>query len=172
MKNRQGVCGFCGASAITERLEEEKFVYGSGDEAVVLSALVPIFECTSCGEAYTGEDAEVLRHAAVCNYLGRLTPAEIRAIRGQYDLTQEQLAELSGFGIASIKRWESGYQIQNLSADRYLRLFRVPQNFRLLQMMDRARQQPPSFRTHISERTIQEATAFRLRPMAEMDTAA
>lgn len=172
MSNRVNVCDFCGAKALTKHMAEEKFVYGAGDDSVTLSVVLPVFECAHCGESYTAEDGEEIRHNAVCEHLGRLTPADVRAIRERYDLTQEQMAELSGFGIASIKRWESGNQIQNLSADRYLRLLRLPQNYRLVQMMERARQQSPVFQTEISERIVQEAREFRLRPPMEMDVAA
>jgi len=36
-------------------------------------------------------------------------------------MTQEQFAAHSGFGVASIRRWERGVRIQTVSSDRHLR---------------------------------------------------
>ncbi|TIO38194.1 MAG: YgiT-type zinc finger protein, partial [Mesorhizobium sp.] len=113
-------CELCGAKALVKTIQTEQFPYGSGDDAVILTANVPVWSCIKCGESFTGGEAEDLRHEAVCLHLGRLAPKEVWAIRDSYGLTQEQFAELTGFGVASIKRWESAHQIQNLSADRYL----------------------------------------------------
>lgn len=74
-------CEVCEANAVTVRDHEEKFVYGSGHDRVLLSAVVPVYECGQCGEMYTGHEAEELRHEAVCRHLGRLTPREIKMTR-------------------------------------------------------------------------------------------
>ncbi|TDW16233.1 type II TA system antitoxin MqsA family protein [Rhizobium gallicum] len=165
-------CDLCGSDQVREKLLEEKFLYGSGDERVTLSAMVPVFECETCGDAYTGEAAEISRHAAVCNYLGRLTPAEVKMLREGYGLTQDKFADVSGFGIASIKRWELGNQIQSESADNLLRLLRMPRNFLLVQEMNNAKPFEPKFKTTISERTFQQAKEFQLRRPAESNKAA
>lgn len=60
--------------------------------------------------------AEAYRHQ-----VGLLTGEEIKKLRKEKGMTQANLAELSGFGVASIKRWETG-AIQSQSADRTLRL--------------------------------------------------
>ncbi|MBY3433335.1 hypothetical protein HFN89_04060 [Rhizobium laguerreae] len=60
-------CDFCGAHAAHERFDELKFCYGQN--GVILSAIVAVTECTTCGEAYTGEDAEIQRGLAVRNHL-------------------------------------------------------------------------------------------------------
>ena len=43
------------------------------------------------------------------------------AARNRLGLTQQELATRTGFGIASIKRWETGRNLQNVSSDRALR---------------------------------------------------
>jgi len=53
---------------------------------------------------------------------GLLTGKEIKRLRKEKEMTQAELAEVSGFGLASIKRWETG-AIQTESADRTLRLY-------------------------------------------------
>jgi DNA-binding transcriptional regulator YiaG len=97
----------------------EAFTYGAGADAVVLSATVPVTSCVGCGEAYTGEEGEILRHEAVCVHLGRLTPAQITTIRGAR--TAEQLAEAGGFDLDAVRRWERGNRIQDAASDLVLR---------------------------------------------------
>lgn len=52
---------------------------------------------------------------------GLLTGEEIKQLRHDKGMTQADLAAISGFGVASIKRWETG-AIQTQSADKTLRL--------------------------------------------------
>ncbi|TIX57331.1 MAG: helix-turn-helix domain-containing protein [Mesorhizobium sp.] len=164
MSKRPLTCEFCGGDTLVGSWEDEHFQYGAGDDQVTLTANVPVWTCADCGLSFTGAESEMLRHEAVCAYLGRLTPREIKAIRDDYGVTQEQFAEITGYGIASIKRWESAYQIPNLSADRFLRLLRIPQNFHVLRLMSAGTASAgPVFQTSFSEKTILEAKRFRLR---------
>lgn len=66
-------------------------------------------------------------HEAKCRLLGLLTPCEIRGLRKSLGLSRRDLADLTGFCEKSIKRWETGALLQNLSSDRFLRLLRLPQ---------------------------------------------
>jgi putative zinc finger/helix-turn-helix YgiT family protein len=159
------VCDFCGADSLVTSYQNEHFLYGSSEDIASLTARVPVRSCLECGQSFTDEEAEAYRHEAVCTHLGRLTPSNIRAIRESNGLTQEQFAEISGFGVASIKRWECANQIQNLSADRYLRLLRIPQNFQFVRMIGSNHEhREASFRTTLSDRSIQDSKLFRLRP--------
>ncbi|SUU90710.1 putative zinc finger/helix-turn-helix YgiT family protein [Aminobacter aminovorans] len=165
-------CEICEANAVTVRWYEEKFAYGSGDDQVLLSAVVPVYECGECGEMHTGHEAEELRHEAVCRHLGRLTPHEIKAIRESYHLTQEKFADVSGFGVASIKRWELGNQIQGESANNLLLLLRMPHNLRLVQEANKKEAFQPTFRTKLSESTRQRSLVFKLRAPVTFEKAA
>jgi DNA-binding transcriptional regulator YiaG len=64
----------------------------------------------------------VRQHAAVCAGLGVLSPEQIVRARKRLGLMQEQLAAASGFGNPSIRRWETGVNVQNVSSDRLLRV--------------------------------------------------
>src|SRR5712671_6232148 len=108
-------CAECGERTARRTFKDERFSYGSGEEEVELTARVPVWKCDACGFQYTDGEAEEVRHAAICKHLGRLAPDEIRAIRGQYHLSQQEWAARTGFGTASIKRWENGSLIQNES---------------------------------------------------------
>jgi putative zinc finger/helix-turn-helix YgiT family protein len=117
-------CALCGAAAAKRSIEEQKFRYGSEADAVELSALVPVWTCGECGFAFTDGEAEEARHEAVCRHFGLLTPAEILGVRQAHRMSQAEFAKATGFGIASIKRWENGLSLQNPAADRMLRLLR------------------------------------------------
>ena len=151
-------CALCGAEGGTRSVQAQQFAYREGAQEILLVAEVPVISCAHCGETYTGDGAEEAQHDAVCRYLGRLTPEEIRALRDRLGLSQAKLAERTGIGIASIKRWESGALIQNASLDARLRMFD-----------DEAARQPstrptPRFRTELRQEMFDAARLFTLRP--------
>lgn len=163
-------CGACGAAESRAVVRTERFMYGVGESAVELSADVPVWTCAACGFEAIDAQGEDLMHEAVCHHRGVLTPRKIRDLRIRHGLTQAELARLTGFGEASIKRWESGGQVQNVSADRLLRLAADGAILcRLRAMADEASSGSvpgapfrPTFRTPVEERRA-EAQQFRLR---------
>jgi putative zinc finger/helix-turn-helix YgiT family protein len=164
------VCDQCGAHDVRMSSKDDRFFYGEGPDAVELTAPVPVWTCGRCEFAYTDSDAEEARHEAVCNHLRVLPPAKIRSIRKSYALTQAEFARLTGFGIASIKRWESGALIQSHAANRLLRLLLEDRSIiRKLRAMDDKASPPaltPVFRTVISSEMRVQARNFVLRPAA------
>ena len=70
MSDFEIVCPSCGNDEFTVSKKDDVFEYGCGADAIELRVLVPVHECDSCGFAFTGEDAEDLRHEAVCRHLG------------------------------------------------------------------------------------------------------
>jgi putative zinc finger/helix-turn-helix YgiT family protein len=166
-------CDQCGEQSLKKTIEEEVFTYGIKDNAVTLSVKVPGWRCSSCGHAFTDGEAEEVRHEAVCHHFGLLTPGDIAAMRSRYGLTQVGFAKLTGFGEASIKRWEAGLVIQNASADRFIRLISDPFVFARLSALsiepfDTApkRQIHHRFRTALPEERHREAAHFQLRKRA------
>jgi putative zinc finger/helix-turn-helix YgiT family protein len=135
MSNTRGLenlCPSCDFAGIEERQEDQEFSYGIGNEQVTLKATLPVFICPNCDFAFSDERGEIARHAAVCGHLGLLTPAEIVEIRKNLSLSRIEFAELTGIGIASLQRWETGSQIQSKSNDKLIRLMREPENISLL----------------------------------------
>ena len=59
------VCPDCGNDEFTMSKKEDVFKYGCGEDAVELTALVPVDKCVSCGFAFTGAHAEDLREEAI-----------------------------------------------------------------------------------------------------------
>jgi putative zinc finger/helix-turn-helix YgiT family protein len=83
----------------------------------------------SCGERLSGIEAARVRHRAICDTLGLLLPEWIREIRKRLGLTQAEFARFTGFGEATISRWERGRLLQNRANDRFLRvLAEVPES--------------------------------------------
>ena len=112
----------CGGPGLKTELVRDPFIYGAGEDAVELTAEFPVHTCPECGVSYTGEVAEIAQHEVVCRHLGVLAPAKIRRLRKRHGPTRAAFARLTGFGEASLARWERGEVIQNTSSDRYLRL--------------------------------------------------
>jgi putative zinc finger/helix-turn-helix YgiT family protein len=129
-------CPDCESSEFTVRERRETFHYGKGDSAVDVSCLVPTYVCSVCGCEWTGPEAEDVRHDAICHYIRRLTPHEILRIRDESHLSQAEFSRITGFGEASLSRWETGNQIQNVACDRLLRLIKADyRNLELLRHM-------------------------------------
>ena len=163
-ENAGECCALCDRNALTFSIKKQQFAYRDGAREVMLVADVPVWSCGACGEEYAAEGAEEAQHNAVCHYLERLTPDEVRALRKKLGLSQAELAEKTGI-IASIKRWESGTVIQNASLDAQLRALDGQDGH------ETARRTPQFSRT-FSEDVLERARSFRLRvPMLEAGAA-
>lgn len=125
-------CPACGSQQVSTRDALESFDYGSGDARVTLSAMMPTLQCSGCGLQYTDGRAEILRHNAVCAYLGVLNPEQIRAIRQSKGMSRQRFADITRIGSATLARWEAADVIQNPAMDVLLRLVDRPEVFALL----------------------------------------
>lgn len=166
-------CDQCGSTNVRCSIEPQEFYYGSDDSAVLLSAEVKIWTCSSCDFSYTDGASEDIRHDAICNHLGVLTPSSIRELRRHIEISQAELAELTGFGEASIKRWETGAVIQNRSADKFLRILHDPYVLNKLRAVNIGLPQitefadtKSRFRTKLSDQKRRAARNFLLAPLA------
>lgn len=126
-------CPQCDSRKLRQRLEKETFKYGSGPEAVSLSADVIVLECLECELEFTDHRAEDARHEAVCRHLRVLTPTDIKSIRAGLDMSRVEFARLTGIGSASLARWETGQLIQNSTGDNLLYLLRWRENIERLE---------------------------------------
>jgi putative zinc finger/helix-turn-helix YgiT family protein len=118
-------CPDCDSTDSRLEYAQQSFRYGRGDEAVDLTCEVPVYTCNKCGYQWTRSEAEDLRQIAVCQHLGRLTPNEVRGVRERFGLSQAEFSRITGFGEASLSRWETGAQVQSASNDRLLRLIQA-----------------------------------------------
>lgn len=114
------------------------FTYGLGAAAVELTVDLPIHVCPSCGLEFFDDEAETLKHEAVCAHLGVLSPNEIRGIRRMHGMSRAAFSKITGLGEATLNRWENGILIQSAANDRYLRLLAAPSNLRTLKRLTSA----------------------------------
>ena len=127
-------CFDCGADT-RKNWGEHTFAYGLGPNIAELRVSLPIHVCPSCGFECLDDEAETLKHEAICAHLGVLSPKEVRAIRGMHGMSQAAFSKVTGLGKATLNRWENGILIQNPANDRYLRLLAAPNNLRTLQRL-------------------------------------
>ncbi len=154
---------------MTTRAQRQEFPWGVDKDAAILSADVPVHRCEECRFEFTGEEAELARHDAVCRYLGVLSPRELRAIREAYSVSRAEFSRITQIGEASLARWESGSLIQNKALDCYLRLLMIPENFtrcRAGQLLAPRTAGQPRFKVVNIEDWRPAASAFRLRVSA------
>lgn len=126
--SHQITCGECGSNNIETKNEKYSFPYGIGDEAVELRCDVPVRSCANCGARFMDDVAESICHEAICRYEGVMTPSEIKHIRTECGFSQEQFAQITKLGSATLSRWERGIVIQNEAYDNYLFLLKLPYN--------------------------------------------
>ena len=118
------------------------------------------------GCEWTRSDAEDIRHEAVCRHLRRLSPAQVLAAREQSGLSQAEFSRITGFGSASLSRWETGAQIQNVACDRLLRLIVAERGnlYRLKLIADSEQTERTRFKViEITPALKKKAQAFQLR---------
>ena len=72
-------CAQCGATTVSTSWVDDTLVWGSGESATTISVRIPFRSCRSCDFTYLDDEAEDIRHNAVCRHLGVLTPSR-RAI--------------------------------------------------------------------------------------------
>ena len=145
-------CPLCGGEAIVTTQHLQAFNYGSGESAVELTAKVPVRRCETCEFEFLDEEAERLKHEAICEHFGILSPNEIRRIRGYHRMTRARFARVTGLGEASLNRWENGLNMQTLANDRYLRLLARPENLRLLDDLAGSGSHSPSISVPVQQR--------------------
>jgi putative zinc finger/helix-turn-helix YgiT family protein len=127
------LCPDCGSERVSSSIQEHKFTYGVGDEAVELSASVPVRKCDECSLCFLDSEADDICHEAVCKHLGLMTSKQIKRLRELHNLSQAQFADLTGLGGATLSRWERGVNVQNEAYDNYLYLLGFEKNIEKIQ---------------------------------------
>ena len=156
-------------------MHRHTYTYGTGESAIDLKVVLPVRRCDACDIEFLDEVSEDLKHTALCEHFGVLTPDEIRRIRELHGMTRARFAEVTGIGEASLNRWENALNIQTHAYDRYLRLLALPG---IMQHLKEIVERGPSvradsgvgegrFRTlEVSDDIRRDQDHFRLRPAA------
>lgn len=146
------ICPQCGDNAVITFRHRDTFSYGSGEFAVDLTVDLPVRRCGSCEVTFLDDEAERLKHNAVCKHFAVLAPAEVRRIRESHGMTRAAFAQVTGLGEATLNRWENGIMIQTLANDRYLRLLASPATMQRLKSFGAVEQSVSSVSTVDGER--------------------
>lgn len=111
------ICPGCEGPATT-LIEDDTVKYGD----VQIAVTMPVRACSDCDIQFVDHVAARIETEAIYRYHGLLTPWQIRALRDRRGLSRSAFAGITGWGEATIKRWETGAIAQNRANDRYLRL--------------------------------------------------
>lgn len=120
----KAICPLCGEGRITPLTEEVETEY-RGQKGIVA---YHYSECDACGSEITdGADSRANKRAVLCfrkQVDGLLSGDDIRAIRGQYNLTQDQASKLFGGGPVAFSKYENDDVAHSEAMDNLLRLVR------------------------------------------------
>ena len=120
-------CPQCDHDQIVTSIREVEYEYGTGEAAIAVQVKIPVRRCPECECQYTDWEAEEIQHNALCSHFGVLNPSEVGKVRSKYRMSRTEFSQLTGLGEDSLRRWEKGINIQNLSDDRFLRLLDDPE---------------------------------------------
>ncbi len=143
-------CLECERGRLVPFTRDEELDYDLGEETIkVITRDVPVERCDSCGMIASGPAAAKVRHEALCRAAGLLTPSEIKGLRERFGWSQQYLADLTDFGVATISRWERGRLLPNRSNNKVLQAIRDCPPFReyldgLLAAKSRKQEQGPA----------------------------
>ena len=132
MKENLLYCGNCGrfVEAAIQRRDETLKVKG-----VDITMNVDVCVCGICGEPVfspeVDEDSLKQFYREYRRRMGLLQPEEIRAIRGEYGMSQETFARVLGMGAKTIARYENG-SLQDGAQNNLILLMRDRRNMRQL----------------------------------------
>lgn len=100
-----------------------------------ISLEIPILCCNECGEEFyiidEGNDILDLAYREYRSRHNMVQPEGIKEFRKKFDLTQQELAKLLGWGGATISRYENG-ALQDETHDKILQLAMEPENLKKL----------------------------------------
>ena len=117
------ICPACEVGNLAPSMYSDDFKHG--DATIHVDGL-ELCVCDNCGNEFIFPEQAKRNHLRVADAKrskeGLLSGAEVRAIREQLDLTQQQAARLFGGGVNAFSKYERGENIQNRSTDVLLRM--------------------------------------------------
>lgn len=122
MMNDKTLCPLCGEGHLIPCTEETMTEYAGQQGKVTLR----FAECDVCGSEITDDADSRANKRAVMAFRksvdGTLSGAEIRALRDQYGITQDQAARLFGGGPKAFSKYETDDVAHSAAMDTLLRL--------------------------------------------------
>lgn len=128
-------CPTCRVGTLSRQLILEEFDFElAGETFKAIARDVPVKRCNHCDEQLRGAEAAKVCQKAMCTAADLLTPEETRSLREGLNLSQDELADITGFEITMLSRWERGRLVQDRASDNLLRLLaECPESLRVLQ---------------------------------------
>lgn len=128
----KGICPNCEKISELEHIKTTEEFNIRGES---IKVKVEYYKCKECGEEFDdpgSKDDPLDKAYRAYRRKKRMTqPEDIREMRMQYGLTQQELSKLIGWGGATLSRYENG-ALQDDAHDRTLQLIKVPENLRRL----------------------------------------
>ncbi|NMC64291.1 MAG: type II toxin-antitoxin system MqsA family antitoxin, partial [SAR324 cluster bacterium] len=121
--------GFCPNCDNESDLEKEEKVESFSVKGINIPVPVIVFTCQQCGEDFYDPDTDP-HDIAFREYRkskGWTQPEDIVSFRKRYGFTQNELADLLGWGVATLSRYENG-ALQSESHEKVLKLLEDPVN--------------------------------------------
>lgn len=125
----KGICPFCEKERILETVKTTETVKVRGE---IIEVEANYLKCMECGNSF--DDPKSTHDPLVSAYKEyrkrhKMTqPEELKAFRKKYGLTQGELSEILGWGIATLNRYENG-ALQDGAHEKTFRLAMEPKNF-------------------------------------------
>lgn len=124
----KGICPNCERVRDLARIETTEDIEIRGETVPVE---VEFLRCSQCGtefrEASSSHDPLELAYREYRRRHGMVQPEVLRELRMKYGLTQQELASVLGWGVATVSRYENG-ALQDEAHDKMLRLAMEPRN--------------------------------------------
>lgn len=144
-------CPFCEKTTPAQVVDAVVAHTIKGVDVTVSARLV---QCEVCGGRFNSpeldQDLAAMALNAYRDKVGLLKPDEIRAFRNTFDLTQQELAKILGWGPATLSRYENGAP-QDEAHDRALRMIMRPETL-LAELTERPELLTPARREQLLER--------------------
>jgi putative zinc finger/helix-turn-helix YgiT family protein len=125
-----GICPYCEKETSLTSVENVENFNVRGE---IIPVMVKYLRCDECGGEFRDpKSRDDPLDEAYSEYRRRknlVQPEEIKAFRRKYDLTQKELSDLLGIGIATLSRYENG-ALQDEAHDSILRLGMQPRNLK------------------------------------------
>jgi HTH-type transcriptional regulator/antitoxin MqsA len=143
------LCPLCGEGHLTPHTDDMVIEHGGQQGTVMLR----FAECDACGSEITGDADSRANKRAVLAFRksvdGLLTGTEIRALREQYGITQDQAARLFGGGPKAFSKYETDDVAHSDAMNTLLRLVRQSEDtfWELVALKDMTAELPAGRRT-------------------------
>jgi putative zinc finger/helix-turn-helix YgiT family protein len=124
-----GICPNCEKETELEVIKSKEEVEVRGE---LIKVEVEYYKCKVCGSEFqdpnSTDDPLDRVYAEYRRIHGMIQPEKIKEFRRKYDLTQQELSNLLGWGGATLSRYENG-ALQDEAHDTILKLITEPRNF-------------------------------------------